>query len=408
MLRIMCYVQLQACFWTCADIHMHAMHHPQHGQHLRPCLTCSELASLLRDSKSTLAQVTIASCGLGDVGVAGIAPALVLCSAVESLSLASNAVSIDGVKDLSKALAAATEPRLSPSALFLAGNALGNPGTAAVAALAAKWMPRLTSLDLADHYNIAGEGVRALWPLLVPAEGEAGEGGAGAVRAGSGVGEGSLGGKGAGSATRSGAESAPAASAPPRLAVLDLSRNHLGADGARALAKALGGGCLRELVLDRCRLRSEGLTALLPSLAEDRALRSLSLARNKLGDRDVAALAKAVRDNAGLARLDISGNTFGADGARFLEAALRCELHGDARDALARARGRMRTRSCLSSPSLLKLFSLLQGPSCAPGPCFAREQARRSDGGEAAGRGGERGASKAREGWSAGGSVAGS
>jgi len=285
--------------------------------------TISELASLLRDSKSTLAQVTIASCGLGDVGVAGIAPALVLCSAVESLSLASNAVSIDGVKDLSKALAAATEPRLSPSALFLAGNALGNPGTAAVAALAAKWMPRLTSLDLADHYNIAGEGVRALWPLLVPAEGEAGEGGAGAVRAGSGVGEGSLGGKGAGSATRSGAESAPAASAPPRLAVLDLSRNHLGADGARALAKALGGGCLRELVLDRCRLRSEGLTALLPSLAEDRALRSLSLARNKLGDRDVAALAKAVRDNAGLARLDISGNTFGADGARFLEAALR-------------------------------------------------------------------------------------
>ncbi|MBX3155239.1 MAG: TIGR02996 domain-containing protein [Deltaproteobacteria bacterium] len=78
----------------------------------------------------------------------------------------------------------------------------------------------------------------------------------------------------------------------PSLVDLDLSRNALGADGLRAIAKGERTAALERLVLDTCEIESLGLAELSKSPSWH-TLRRLDLSRNPLGASAVRALAAA-------------------------------------------------------------------------------------------------------------------
>jgi Leucine-rich repeat (LRR) protein len=130
-----------------------------------------------------------------------------------------------------------------------------------------------------------------------------------------------------------GADGARALAALTGLTSLDLSDNQIGADGARALAALTG---LTSLDLWGSRIGADGARA----LAALTGLTSLGLSHNEIGDdgaRSLAALtgltslnlsfnpirddgARALSALTGLTSLDLRGNRIGADGARALSA----------------------------------------------------------------------------------------
>lgn len=299
----------------------HLSHQPLLAKSLlppdQPALACRSLASLIA-SALNLSSLTLSAATLGDGGLKAIAKAVAASDRLVSLTLSSCHVSSDGLRALSAALTPGRLPTLA--SLCLCGNALGNAGAAAAADVAAK-LPGLTDLDLSDNYNIAADGVRALAPLL---RSRCADGPPKPPRA---------------HASRSVADSIDGASAPPGssapgaaepapgkapLLRLNLARNHLGPDGARALARVMADGVdLEELDLERCRVRGEGLLALVPALIASQSLRRISLARNNLGDREAAEVGRMLRENGRIVAVRLGGNVIGTDGARALEAALR-------------------------------------------------------------------------------------
>ncbi|MFB6863722.1 gala protein [Streptomyces virginiae] len=107
------------------------------------------------------------------------------------------------------------------------------------------------------------------------------------------------------------------------LRTLDLVNTGIGADGVRLLLDAL---LEREQPLERLFLGGNGLgpdaAPLLAALIREARVRELYVPANHLGDEGAAALARAAEDSAHPVRLGLGGNGIGAAGARALAASL--------------------------------------------------------------------------------------
>jgi hypothetical protein len=107
------------------------------------------------------------------------------------------------------------------------------------------------------------------------------------------------------------------------LVKLDLGLNDIGAEGARALAGALGGMTrLAKLYLWETAIGAEGTRALAGVLGSMTGLTDLSLNCNSMGDVGACALAAALGGMPGLATLHLQDDDIGAEGARALAGAL--------------------------------------------------------------------------------------
>ena len=107
---------------------------------------------------------------------------------------------------------------------------------------------------------------------------------------------------------------------------LDLSCNHIGADGTAALAKVLKSfNSLQTLELYDNKIGADGAAALAEGLKSCNNLQSLHLAYNNIGDDGAAALAEGLKF-LNLQTLHISDNSIGDDGAMAL-ANLKCRIH---------------------------------------------------------------------------------
>ena len=81
------------------------------------------------------------------------------------------------------------------------------------------------------------------------------------------------------------------------LKILDLYRNHIGDEGARAIADALhSNSVLVKLVIGNQRIGNKGALAFADALErdDDPALRELNLSKNRIGAEGAAALAHAM------------------------------------------------------------------------------------------------------------------
>jgi hypothetical protein len=96
----------------------------------------------------------------------------------------------------------------------------------------------------------------------------------------------------------------------PDLTSLDLTSNHIGADGAKAIAASLPG--LTSLILWDNNIGNEGAMTIAAALP---ALTSLDLWNNNIGDEGAMAIASSLP---GLTSLDLSGNDIGVEGAKAL------------------------------------------------------------------------------------------
>ena len=282
-----------------------------HGVPLRHVRAPPALASLLlggRRDQGLEATPCIAPCwrevdltgtALGDDGLAAISRVLSQLTQMRTLRLAHNGLTVDGIRSVVSSTSTSTVRAYTLEVLDLSGNSLGDAGCTALAAWLRAWRCAVR-LDLSDNYRIGRAGILAFTDLAsLPCEkGEGDE--AGIV------------------GTTDKEQSIPSITA------LDVSRNHLGPDGARAIARLLSTSMtLTWLRLDKCKLRGEGCVTIVNSLVHNDALESLLLTRNHVGDRDVAAMPSALRVNTRLGYLDIRGNAFGLEGVRALEKGVR-------------------------------------------------------------------------------------
>lgn len=224
---------------------------------------------------STLSVLDLSLNALGDAGCRALAPALRQLPGLQSLVLVGNGIGADGAKALSPSLSVCS----ALEDLQLASNRLSDVCVAALTK-ALQGLTGLRSLALQENYSIGGEGCRALCGLL---------------------------------------------SAVSSLQVLNLAKNSVGVEGARALAAGLAlPTCpLLSLNLEWCKLRTEGGEQLLAALATNRSLVDLNLARNGLGDKGAKAVAVALERNAVLQSLDLRTNAIGLVGFRLINSALR-------------------------------------------------------------------------------------
>ena len=109
---------------------------------------------------------------------------------------------------------------------------------------------------------------------------------------------------------------------------LDLSRNSLGPDGAKALAPALVRGSLTKILVGGNELGDEGTTILCDALRESTVskVEVLSLNSNGIGPDGAKAIAALCAVRASLTKLDARYNSMGDEG----EAALRKAAEGRA------------------------------------------------------------------------------
>lgn len=91
---------------------------------------------------------------------------------------------------------------------------------------------------------------------------------------------------------------------------LQMGGNHLGDDGAVALAKGLTGAscCLQTLALDWNRISNQGAKALKEALMSNSSLQELDLSGNQIGNEGGVALAEALPFNGTLTGLNLSRN----------------------------------------------------------------------------------------------------
>ena len=98
----------------------------------------------------------------------------------------------------------------------------------------------------------------------------------------------------------------------PSLTSLDLFRNGIGDDGAKALATALKTNTwLTSLELGFNSIGADGATALAAALKTNTWLTSLELESNRIGDEGANALAAALKTNTSLTLLNLGGNRIG-------------------------------------------------------------------------------------------------
>lgn len=111
---------------------------------------------------------------------------------------------------------------------------------------------------------------------------------------------------------------------PNRFRYIRLQCNQIGANGAKALADAFGKQQMPivNLNLSTNHIGDEGATALAAWLAPSKTLTHLYVYNNGIGDAGVKALAEAVERNASLEFLDMGENHIGMDGLRALARAV--------------------------------------------------------------------------------------
>jgi Ran GTPase-activating protein (RanGAP) involved in mRNA processing and transport len=108
------------------------------------------------------------------------------------------------------------------------------------------------------------------------------------------------------------------------LQTLNLTWNKIGDEGAVALAEALKDNkSLQTLALCKNQIGDEGAKALAGALKVNSSVRHLNLRSNKISDSGAAALADALKDNKSLTKVELGSNQIGAEGARALAAALK-------------------------------------------------------------------------------------
>ena len=82
---------------------------------------------------------------------------------------------------------------------------------------------------------------------------------------------------------------------------LNLAKNHIGAEGAKHLARGLKlNNSLTRLDLQWCKLRADGMVHMFTMLLENTILTELNLSRNGIGDKGVQAIVPTLRKNRGL------------------------------------------------------------------------------------------------------------
>ncbi|XP_056621176.1 dynein regulatory complex subunit 5 isoform X2 [Triplophysa dalaica] len=94
----------------------------------------------------------------------------------------------------------------------------------------------------------------------------------------------------------------------PSLLELDLSHNHIGERGARAVGKLLNRSKLQKLTAYNNRIRGPGAQALAHALARNTTLTSLNLRLNRIADEGGQAVAQALMKNKTLTELHLEGN----------------------------------------------------------------------------------------------------
>jgi Ran GTPase-activating protein (RanGAP) involved in mRNA processing and transport len=91
------------------------------------------------------------------------------------------------------------------------------------------------------------------------------------------------------------------------LQTLDVSENAISDDGAEALGSAIDRSSLLELMIESCLVTDNGVTGLIHSLCDSKALlQSLSLAQNHISETGTSALVKMLARNESLISLDLS------------------------------------------------------------------------------------------------------
>nr|XP_055043110.1 dynein regulatory complex subunit 5 isoform X1 [Misgurnus anguillicaudatus] len=108
----------------------------------------------------------------------------------------------------------------------------------------------------------------------------------------------------------------------PSLLELDLSHNHIGDRGAKAVSKLLNGSKLKKLNLYNNRIRGPGAQALAKALSRNTTLTSLILRLNRIGDEGGQALGQALMKNKTLVNLHLGANKMTEPSAMALSRAL--------------------------------------------------------------------------------------
>jgi Ran GTPase-activating protein (RanGAP) involved in mRNA processing and transport len=105
--------------------------------------------------------------------------------------------------------------------------------------------------------------------------------------------------------------------AKPALTSINLNGNKIGAAGAKALSENLGNNdhALPHLLLSRNHLGDDGAAAIAHLLSSNRTISQVHLAGNGIGDRGAAAICQALGADALVTELDLSDNNIGTDGA---------------------------------------------------------------------------------------------
>lgn len=108
----------------------------------------------------------------------------------------------------------------------------------------------------------------------------------------------------------------------PSLLELDLSHNHIGDRGARAVGKLLNRSKLQKVAVYNNRIRGPGAQALAHALSSNTALTFLNLRLNRIGDEGGQAVAQALMKNTTLMELHLEGNKMTEPSAMALSQAL--------------------------------------------------------------------------------------
>jgi hypothetical protein len=109
------------------------------------------------------------------------------------------------------------------------------------------------------------------------------------------------------------------------LRTLDLSKNEIGPEGAKAIAEALKSGTavLTSVDLRVNSIGDDGAKAIAEALKVNAVLTKLSLYHNSIGDDGAKAIAEALKVNAVLTSVDLRFNSIGDDGAKAIAKALK-------------------------------------------------------------------------------------
>ena len=105
----------------------------------------------------------------------------------------------------------------------------------------------------------------------------------------------------------------------PTLTFLNLRRNLIGVDGAKALAQSLQvNTTLTDLILPENQIGDDGAKALAQCLQMNTTLKKLHLWDNQIGNDGAKALAQCLQTNTMLTKLNLTNNQIGVDGAKAL------------------------------------------------------------------------------------------